>query len=461
MNTMTIAQAAKALGIQVDFTGEYNSVCTDTRDFTPGCLFVALKGENFDGHSFAAQAMELGAAAVLCERDCGCEKQLLVRDTREGLLALAAYYRSRFPLQLVALTGSVGKTTTKEMCACVLEAKYKTLKTEGNFNNEIGMPMTVFRLDESYDVAVLEMGMSDFGEISRLSRAAKPTLAILTNIGISHIEKLGSKEGILRAKLEILEGLAPDAPVVLNADDPLLAGAAIMGHPVYTYGIDNPHCRFKAYGLQAAGEGVRFVLDYGVGEQPVTLPTAGRHNVYNALAAFAAGFLLGVDPEQAAKALLQYRPAGRRQLVRDVKGITFIEDCYNASPDSQRAALSVLRESKATRRIAVLGDMLELGAFTRQAHEEVGREAARQSVDILLTVGEHSSLTAECAKKDGLAKVEHFTDKEALAARLTELLTPGDAVLFKASNGMKLDDVIVYAYQALGYRAPEEEETQG
>ena len=294
------------------------------------------------------------------------------------------------------------------------------------------------------------MGMNHAGEISRLSKTAQPTLAVIGNIGVSHIENLGSQENILRAKLEVLDGMQPDAPLILNGDDALLYGAKVKNHPVYYYGVDNPYCRFKAYNIQTTSAGVCFTVDFGVGEQAVTLPAMGKHNVYNALAAFTAGFLIGVDPGKAADAFAQYTPAGMRQRLNKVGGVQFIEDCYNASPDSVRAALQTLCDMHASRRIAVLGDMLELGAVSDAAHEQSGVLASQKHTDILLTYGERSVKTAQAAKENGMTQVRHFDSKASLADALLSLVRPGDAVLVKGSRGMKLEDILQKVYEEMG-----------
>lgn len=449
MKELSIRQVAEAVRSTADFDGCVTDVCIDNRAVTPGCLFVCIRGERFDGHAFAASALENGAAAVLCARDLGLPRQIVVPDTRAALLSLAAYYRSLFPIPVAAVTGSVGKTTVKEMTAAVFASRYSTLKTEGNLNNEIGLPRTLFRLEETTEAAVIEMGMNHAGEISRLSRTAQPTMGVIGNIGVSHIENLGSQENILRAKLEILDGMTPDAPLILNGDDPLLYGAKVTGRPVYYYGIDNPYCRFKAYGITSSPDGVRFTVDYGCGEQAVALSVPGRHNVYNALAAFTAGFLISVPPSDAANALAAYTPTGMRQRLREQGGVRFIEDCYNASPDSVRAALQTLSDMHAERRIAVLGDMLELGDWAPKAHALSGELAARAGTDALFTFGAHSALTAQQAQQDGVPLVRHFADKAALADALAAYLRPGDAVLVKGSRGMKLEDVLEKVYGEL------------
>ena len=449
MKQLTIREITAAVRGTAQFDGVVRDVCIDNRALTDGCLFVCIQGERFDGHAFAADALQKGAAAVLCARDLGLDRQILVDDTRRALLDLARYYRSLFTIPLAAVTGSVGKTTVKEMTAAVFGAKYRTLKTEGNLNNEIGLPRTLFRLDETTEAAVIEMGMNHFGEISRLSRTAQPTMGIIGNIGVSHIENLGSQENILKAKLEILEGMAPDAPLILNGDDPLLRGVQVGSRPVYYYGIDNADCAFRAQEIQTLPDGVSFTVGFGSGAQRITLPAMGKHNIYNALAAFAAGYLIGVQPQAAAEALAEYVPAGMRQRIRKVGGVTFIEDCYNASPDSVRAAFSTLRDLPAERRIAVLGDMLELGSVSDAAHRDSGALAAK-SADILLTYGAQSAKTAEAAAENGMTNVRHFDDKLSLSRELSAMLRAGDAVLVKGSRGMKLEEILQSVYEEMG-----------
>ena len=450
MKSMTFKDAAKAVGSESRLSGSFNTVCTDTRKITEGCLFIAIKGENFDGHDFAVKAVESGAAAVIVEKDCGLEeRQLLVESTRQALLDLAGYYRSLFSIPVIGVTGSVGKTTTKEMIHAVMSSKYNTLKNEGNLNNEIGVPLTLFRLDSTHEAAVIEMGMSDFGEISRITKAVKPDAAVISNIGVSHIENLGSREGILRAKLEILEGMKADAPVILNADDDMLITVRPGAHPVIYYGIESEKSTFKASEITLGESEIGLTAEFNGGSASVNLPYPGRHNVYNSLASVAAGSLFGIEPEAALEALKNYVPAGMRQRINKMNGITFIEDCYNASPDSQAAALAVLGGMNAKRKIAVIGDMLELGSVSRDAHYGVGTKAAKNKVDAVFTYGERSLETAKGARDGGIADVRSFDDKQKLSAFLAEYLEEGDAVLFKASRGMKLEDVIHSVYDAL------------
>lgn len=449
MKTLSIEEIARATGGLTNAVGAVQDVCIDNRLVQNGSLFVCIKGDRFDGHAFASSAVEAGASAVLCAEDTGLANQILVKDTRKALLDLARYYRSLFDIPVTAVTGSVGKTTVKEMTAAVFSEKFNTMKTEGNLNNEIGLPRTLFRLQEDTQAAVIEMGMSHLEEISRLSKTALPTMGIIGNIGVSHIENLGSQENILKAKLEILDGMKEGAPLILNGDDPFLQKAKVTDRPVYYYGIDNPYCRFKAYDIESTAFGSTFTVDFGCGEQRVTLPAMGRHNIYNALAAFTAGFLISVSPEQAAKGLSGYVPSGMRQRLHEAGGIRFIEDCYNASPDSVRAAFGTLSELKTNRRVAVLGDMLELGEVSESAHIRSGELAAQKNTDALFTFGEKSEKTAETAEKLGVPIVRHFSDKAALSKALLAYIKPGDTVLVKASRGMKMEEILQTVYEEL------------
>lgn len=443
MKKLTVKQIADAVGGTYNKDAEISEICIDSRLCKPGCLYVAIKGENFDGHTFTASALANGASAAMINHDVDAEGVFIrVEDTHKALMRLAHWFRNTFDIPVVGLTGSVGKTTTKEMTWCVLNEKFNALKTEGNLNNNIGLPRTLMRLDEDTEAAVIEMGMSSRGEISELSMIAEPTAAIISNIGVSHMENLGSRENILKAKLEILDGLRENCPILLNGDDPYLAGAVIENHPVFYYGIDDKNCDYRAVNIEQNDDKTEFDIVYGDEAQHAVIPTIGRHNVYNALAAFGAGMQLGVTPEEAVRGLAKYTPSGMRQRMKTVNGIRFIEDCYNASPDSQRAALKMLSELKAERKIAVLGDMLELGAISEESHRNAGLLAAKAKVDVFMTYGERSLAAAEKARECGVPEVYAFTDKKALADKLFETLKQGDAVLFKASRGMALEDVI-------------------
>ena len=450
MKLLSFKEAAAAVGSSTTLAGGFDCVCTDTRKITDGCLFIAIKGDNFDGHDFAAKAIESGATAVVVEKDCGLgEKQIVVENTRTALLDLAGYYRSLFNIPVIGITGSVGKTTTKEMVHAVMSSKYNTLKNEGNLNNEIGVPLTLFRLEETHEAAVIEMGMSGFDEISRMTKAVKPDVAVISNIGVSHIENLGSREGILKAKLEILHGMKAGSPVILNGDDDMLSTVRCDDHPIIFYGVENKNVNYKATDITSKEDGIEMSVGFADGSGRVSLPYPGRHNVYNSLAAVAAGGIFGIELDDALEALKGYVPAGMRQRINKKHGMIFIEDCYNASPDSQAAALAVLGDMNSKRKIAVIGDMLELGAVSKDAHYGVGKKAAENKIDALFTYGERALETAKGAKDCGVADVRSFDCKQTLSKELVSYLEEGDAVLFKASRGMKLEDVIYSVYDSL------------
>lgn len=422
-----------------------SDISTDTRTIKEGSLFIALKGENFDGHDFAVKAMELGAVAVVTERPVAGARCIIVDSTAKALLDAAGYYRSKFSVKVVGVTGSVGKTTTKDMIALVVAQKYKTLKTQGNHNNEIGMPLTLLGLDESYEAAVIEMGMSHEGEISRMSMCCRPDVAVITNIGVSHIENLGSQENILKAKMEILDGSAYGAPLILCRDDKLLAGVQIHSdRKVYYYSISKKDSDVYASGIKTEDNGISFTINYKGGKIPARINCLGEHNVKNALAAFCVGLVMDIAPEDIVRGIEQFRPEGLRQNISVIDGVTYIVDCYNAAPDSMKASLSVLSQAKAEgKRICVLADMLELGKNAKAYHKTVGEYAAASKADVLYCFGENAECYIDGAVKKGFPpeKCRHFDSREKLAEALESVIEKGDAVLFKGSRGMKLEEV--------------------
>lgn len=446
METLKLSQIAPYLGATYNKDAEFDSVCIDTRKITEGCLFICIKGERFDAHQFANEALSLGAAAVMIHSDIQPNGAYIkVDDTSKAMLRLSGFYRSMFDIPVVGLTGSVGKTTTKEFTHLVVSAKYNAIKTQGNLNNEIGVPQMLFQLDNSVEAAVIEMGMNHFGEISRLVNEVKPTVGLITNIGVSHIENLGSREGILKAKLELCEGLKEGAPLILNGDNDMLQTVKDEHHKVVFFGINGGD--FKANNIEETEASTSFDIEYYGKTQHIVIPTIGIHNVYNALAAFAVGYFLDVQPQAAADALANYVPAGMRQKVVDANGITSIEDCYNASPDSMRAALKTLGTVKGNKKIAVLADMLELGDYSKTAHSEVGRAVAENKIDYLFAYGNDAKYYVEAAKQNGVQNALLFDDKEKLSQTLLQTASVGDAVLFKGSRGMKLEDVINTVYK--------------
>lgn len=452
MEKITLNEIAYVLGADAVGEADITDICIDTRKITNGCLFICIRGERFDAHNFASEAKEKGAAALMVDHKLDIDlPQVIVGETSAAMLALSNYYRRKFVLPVVGLTGSVGKTTTKEFIALVLAAKYKTLKTQGNLNNEIGVPQMLFRLDNQTEAAVIEMGMNHFGEIDRLSKAVEPTLALITNIGVSHIENLGSREGILKAKTEILHGMKHGSPLILNGDDDMLQTVDLgNAYPIITYAVKNTdNADFAAENIIEKEGKTTFTVSFcnHTVKQEITIPTIGIHNVYNALAAFAVGYTLQVDCQAAADALATYVPEGMRQKSVTFDGITCIEDCYNASPDSMKAALTTLSNTEGNRKIAVLADMLELGEYSKQAHMSVGEMVVENKIDYLFAYGEMAQCIVDAAKEKGMKNAYHFDNKNELCEKLIPLIQKGDTIVFKASRGMKLEDVINKVYE--------------
>lgn len=421
-------------------------VSTDTRTLGEGALFVAIRGERVDGHDFAGQAIANGAALVLAQkgRDLGGDiPAIYVDDTVKALGDLAAYHRSRMPIPVIAVTGSVGKTSTKEIIAATLLAGFKVHKTKGNFNNEIGLPLSVLELDETHEAAVFEMGMRGFGEISYLSGIVKPDIAVITNIGISHIERLGSRQNILKAKLEILDGMQDSGTIVLNGDDELLSGLkGLLKQETLFYGVQEDFDLY-AYDIGSMGEeGVSFRVQSGSASHLFSVPAPGMHHVQNALAAIAVARKLGMSDDAIEKGLLSYAGESMRMHISEKNGIKVINDAYNAAPASMSSALGVLADvGRGRRTIAVLGDMLELGDWTEHSHRDIGHQAAQSGVDFLIGVGEYARWYLEGAMESGMRHENAvlFDSTEGAGAFLKSILKSGDVVLFKGSRRMKLD----------------------
>ena len=426
-------------------------VTTDSREVRPGCIFVAFPGEKFDGHDFAAKALENGAVYVVVNHPVEgvpAEKAILCPDSYHAMMVMGANYRSQYHPKMVGVTGSVGKTTTKQMTYAALAGFGETIKTEGNQNNELGMPRTLMRLESSTEYAVIEMGMSHAGEIDRLARAARPDVGIITCIGVSHIGNLGSQENICKAKLEICNGLPEGAPLVLNYDDKFLRAAKLPAHvkPVW-FSLADENADVCALSIRQEEDGMSFVLeDHEEGTFLVKIPAMGRHNVANALAAYCAATRLGLNARRVIAGLADFEQTGMRQKVVHARGVDVIEDCYNANPDSMKAALAMFREYPCKRRFALLGDMLELGDISRAAHEEVGRQAVENKVDYLVTYGEQAKRIAVVAAAKGLPTLHADTYAQA-AETLLQKMQPGDALLVKASRGMALEKVLEIFYK--------------
>jgi len=438
-----------------------DSISIDSRTVQPQSLFIAIDGEHFDGHDFINDAFDKGTCLAVAHKPVRTDHPVVyVKDTARALLKLAGYYRSKFNIPVAGITGSVGKTSTKEMIYAVLSEKYNTLKTKGNLNNEIGLPLTVFGLDGSVEAAVIEMGMSNTGEISRLSRTAKPNAGVITGIGVSHIESLGSREAIMSAKLEIIDGLMPNSPLFVCGDNDMLRDFDTHKAPLIKYGIENKLADYVAENITQNSHidiqngQVECSSEFDVcfkGERyRAGIPALGRHNILNALAAFAVGIHYGLAPEQIIAGLAKYESTGMRQKALVKHGVTVVEDCYNASPESVKASVEAFCELPLPaqgKRIAVLGDMLELGDISREEHIKTGEYVAGKEVDIIYTVGDMSRYCAQGAEKCGHAHVKFWDDRQALIKELARELKPGDSVLFKASRGVELEEIIEGLYK--------------
>ena len=445
MGRITLQQAAQWCGGRIDpkykdvtFLGANN----DTRKLEAGQLFIALKGER-DGHDFIPNALEKGAAAVLCDHCDGDYPAIVVEDTRIALGDIARGERERIGMKVVGITGSVGKSTTKEMVSAVLQSTYRISKTPANHNNDIGMPMAILAMPEDTQVAVLEMGMNHFREIAYLASIGKPDVAVIINIGNMHIEHLGSMEGILQAKLEILEGMKNNSCIILNGDDSLLWNQKKTGNMNALYfGVRNPDCTLLAQDVVEKNGELHFNVRRGNECFPVELALEGQHYVHDALAAIAVGMELHVPIVKIQERLSQFQNMSGRQEIFEKNGFTIIRDCYNAGPESMAAALAVLG-NKPGRHVAVLGDMLELGACTQAEHYRIGRIAAEKA-DILLAYGPNSDRMLTGAYTGGMSRnlARAFTDKERLIKVLRQLVKPGDVILFKGSRGMRMEQVL-------------------
>lgn len=441
MNTVSAADAA--LGTAENGKAFFSGFATDSREVKEGDCFLCIRGERTDGHLYIASAEENGAACFLCEEDLKTKLPYIkVKSVTEGLQNMALHHRktSLFDTKIVAVTGSVGKTTTKELTAVVLSEAYKTYKTRGNKNSETGLPITVLETESGHQAAVVEMGMSGLGEIRTLSKVALPDIGIITNIGLSHIEHRKTQENILKAKTEIVDGMAPSSPLLLNADDPLLFGWKGWENILF-FGIRNPAADFRAEEIAGDDHSVRFTIVHGKERVPAGIPIAGVHNVYNALAAVASGVLLGIPLEKGAEGLKNYVSPPMRQKIYETKGITVFEDCYNAVPDSVIASLQVLKRMNG-RRIALLGDMLELGERSAELHRLVGQSLS--GVDFCISYGPHAEDYAEGARNAGLPRenIFAFPVREEASRKLIETVRKGDCILFKASRGMHAEEVL-------------------
>ena len=430
---------------------ECENFSKDTRTIQKGDIYIGIKGEKFDGNAFWKQALDNGAEAVIIqeieitkdELEKYSNKTIVkVEDTLKALYEIAKYKRSLYDIPVVAITGSVGKTSTKDMIASVVNTKIKTLKTEGNNNNNIGLPFTILRLKD-HEAMVVEMGMNHFGEISLLTDIAKPTLAVITNIGTSHIGNLGSRENILKAKLEILEGMKIPR-VIINNDNDLLHNWYEQNKDkleIHTIGIEN-NSELMAKEIELGEESSKFKAISDEGETEIQVPVAGTHFVYNALCAMEVGIVLGISTNQIQDGIAKFELTKKRMDIRKLEnGAIIINDAYNASYESMKASIEFLTNHTGTRKIAVLGDMFELGEYSEELHRNVGKEVANHNIDVLICAGENSKYIIEEAQKNKKIETFYFHNNEEIVEKLTQELRNGDVVLVKASNGMKFFEI--------------------
>ncbi|MDR0991719.1 MAG: UDP-N-acetylmuramoyl-L-alanyl-D-glutamate--2,6-diaminopimelate ligase [Ruminococcus sp.] len=431
-----------------NITFSASDIFTDTRNSVKGGVYLALRGENFDGNDFVESAAKSGAVFSIAERSSAASPCVVVKNSRRALMDIAAENRTKFKPIVIGITGSVGKTTTKEMTSLALMSRHSVFKTLGNHNNEIGVPLALLKLNSTATAAVIEMGMSHKGEISRISRAVRPNICVITNIGYAHIENFEAIEDILKAKLEILDGAEKKAPLVINADDELLMTVRNYVSdktPIYTFGITNEEADYRAVNIKSFNDRTQFQIKKGSEYiSDVVIYTKGQHNVADAVCAVAVADICGVPPAAAGEFLSAYQPQGLRQHIEKRGGHIIIADCYNASPASMEAALQMLSETEVPtggRRVAVLGDMLELGDASEELHRAVGEAVVRYGIDLLVCYGEKAKFIAKRADELGMHS-GCSTEKKVIKNFLKYKLKPGDAVLFKASRGMQMEQII-------------------
>jgi UDP-N-acetylmuramoyl-tripeptide--D-alanyl-D-alanine ligase len=428
---------------------EITGVVVDSRLVEKDYLFIATVGERVDGHDFIDDVFSKGAMAVVCEKTPINSKipYILVEDSLSALKSIATWYRMQLTIKVIGITGSVGKTSTKEFVSSVLAKKYNVLKTEGNFNNEIGLPLTILKIRNEHEVAVLEMGISDFGEMHRLSEIAKPDICLITNIGQCHLEKLGSRQGILKAKTEIFDFMSEEGHVCMNGDDDMLSTLKeVKGRKPIKFGMkgNNTIAENDVYATEVENRGLfGSTCNIHIKDQmfPVNIPLPGGHMVLNALAAASVGFILDMSWDEIAAGITTVQPVGGRSNIIQQGKWTIIDDCYNANPVSMKAAIDLLNMAE-TNKVAILGDMGELGDRENALHQEVGAYAAATNVDILVCVGKRSSHMYDGAVRKFKGKLLYFETRDSLIEALPSIVKENDTILVKASHSMGFDHIV-------------------
>ncbi|NMA95268.1 MAG: UDP-N-acetylmuramoyl-tripeptide--D-alanyl-D-alanine ligase [Clostridiales bacterium] len=458
MGPLTIEQIASITEgkiIKGDADLKVQNISIDSRTLQKGDLFIPLIGENFDGHEFIQRAvLEGGAAATLTQEDIGdlnLEDVAIIRveDTLKSLQAIATYNRKRYNIPIIAITGSSGKTTTKDMVYKVLSKKYDALKTEGNLNNEIGLPLTLLRLEAHHEIAVLELGMNHLGEIHNLVHMALPDIGVITNVGLSHIGELGSQENILRAKMEIFDVKRDSILAILNGDDPLLKynDWDFLTRPTAFIGKSKHHDLQASNIVQGVDGNISYDIDIDGIPYTIGLSMPGIHNVYNSLFAVYIGLLYAVPIEDIQDALYEFKPGNMRlNIFKGILETTVIDDSYNANPNSMKAAIETLKDLNRGRKLAILGDMLELGRYSEDAHKSIGKIVANLGIDILITKGRDSRFIGMEAESQGMKRenIYHFDSNKEIVDFLKTFVKIGDIVLVKGSRGMQMEEIVSY-----------------
>ncbi len=448
MKSFTLRQALEACGGKYFgemelLETELSAIVTDSRKVKKNALFAAIVGERVDGHNFISQCIEAGAVCAVCEKTpADNSPHILVQNTKQALIDIATAYRLTFDIPFIGISGSVGKTTTKEMIASVLSQNFNVHKTQGNFNNDLGVPLTLFALEEEHEIAVIEMGISDFGEMSVLSKIVKPDVCVLTNIGNCHLECLIDRDGVKKAKTEMFEFMNPEGVAVLCKDDDKLSEITqVKGKAPVTFGLCGS-ADYTADNIESNNEDrTSFTVKYDDRSFSATVFALGKHMVSNALGATALGKHFGLTDEEIAKGIAEYKPAGSRQNVIKTEKLTIIDDCYNANPASMKASIETLAGFTG-RRVAILGDMKELGKTENELHQEIGRFAVEKNLDLVIAIGDLALSIYKEARPH--IDCEWFQTVEEAKLEMYEMLTIGDTVLVKASHSMKFEEIVGY-----------------
>lgn len=440
MKVYEIVEATRGILVSGNKDDEINFFSQDSRQMTNGGMYIPLKGERFDGHNFIESAFQTGAQAIISEKNVNYEDKIVikVKDTHQALKDMASYLRNHRPVKVVGVTGSVGKTSTRDMVYSVVKQKYKTLKTEGNYNNEIGLPLTILRYHDE-EVLVLEMGMNHLQEMSRLSMIARPDIACITNVGTAHIGELGSRENILKAKLEIINGMKEGSTLIINQDNDMLQTVELPHLNVVRVG-KGKEASIQASHIVLEETKSSFEVEYQGKKEIIEVPVQGEHNISNALITIAVGIELNISLEDIKKGIQEFKLTKNRMDILEKNHKTVIDGTYNASVDSMKSSIDVLANYK-KRKVAILADMLELGDYSQQLHEEVGSYVASKGIDILVCVGKEAKYIYQKAR-ESMKDVYYFESNQEVIARLDELLKEDDVILVKGSHSMNLKEVV-------------------